>query len=357
MFKLVKQSPVVQLSSVLGNRPVFTLTDPLRVRKGMIVALTTPTWLSNLADYGANNSDAWRASREEGQCLSEQDLLERSRPQQKVGGKRRTTPAPTRALAFSTGRTWPPSSADPPTRRRLGLCSQYCSKVSVGLCPRASAGGAGALVPPRRFPPPTRPPRCPGPGRRPRDPRRGRGAVRRRPSPSPREARAPRSSSCSSRRWSSGLVVTVVVSAGAVVVSSSSPHAARPMQAAIASAAAAARAVPRSRVITAFAERGLAQAAVGTVADVEADQLIAAPALAQVRGRAQQGRVRRRQRQDAGDRLHLLAGLAIDVDAVRLGDRERLTARGAAAKPVFCRGFCTAAESISSSRGSAGAGL
>lgn len=88
MFKLVKQSPVVQLASVLGNSPVFTLTDPLRVRKGMIVALTTPTWLSNLADYGANNSDAWRASREQGQCLNEQDLLERSRPHQKVGGKR-----------------------------------------------------------------------------------------------------------------------------------------------------------------------------------------------------------------------------------------------------------------------------
>jgi hypothetical protein len=87
-FKLVKQSPVVQLASVLGNRPVFTLADPLRVRKGMIVALTTPTWLSNLADFGANNTDAWRASREEGQCLNEQDLLKRSRPQQKVGGQR-----------------------------------------------------------------------------------------------------------------------------------------------------------------------------------------------------------------------------------------------------------------------------
>ena len=88
VYKLVKQSPVVQLSSVLGNRPVFTLTDPLRVRKGMVVGLTTPTWLSNLADYGANNSDAWRASREQGQCLEEQDLLERSRPQQGVGGQR-----------------------------------------------------------------------------------------------------------------------------------------------------------------------------------------------------------------------------------------------------------------------------
>lgn len=87
-FKLVKQSPVVQAESVLGNRPVFTLTDPLRVRKGMIVALTTSTWLSNLADAGASASDAWRASREQGKCLNEEDLLKRSRPQQKVGGQR-----------------------------------------------------------------------------------------------------------------------------------------------------------------------------------------------------------------------------------------------------------------------------
>lgn len=87
-FKLVKQSPVVQLESVLGNRPVFTLTDPLRVRKGMIVALTTPTWVSNLADAQARKTDTWRASREKGQCLDKQDLLERSRPQQKVGGQR-----------------------------------------------------------------------------------------------------------------------------------------------------------------------------------------------------------------------------------------------------------------------------
>ncbi len=92
VYKLVKQSPVVGLDSVLGNRPVFTLSDPLRVRKGQIVALTTPTWLSNLADAGASDSDAWLASRERGQCglgpTGEEDLLERSRPQQKVRGKR-----------------------------------------------------------------------------------------------------------------------------------------------------------------------------------------------------------------------------------------------------------------------------
>ena len=36
----------------------------------------------------ATTPDAWRASREEGQCLNAQDLLKRSRPQQKVGGSR-----------------------------------------------------------------------------------------------------------------------------------------------------------------------------------------------------------------------------------------------------------------------------
>ena len=96
-FKLVKQSPVVQLQPLLGHRPVFTLNDPLRVREGLVVALTTPTWVSNLADAGAANSDAWRTSREVGQCgtetndtadENEADLTRRSRPQQKVGGIR-----------------------------------------------------------------------------------------------------------------------------------------------------------------------------------------------------------------------------------------------------------------------------
>jgi hypothetical protein len=96
-FKLVKQSPVVQLQSLLGNRPVFTLTEPLRVRPGLVVALTTPTWVANLADAGASDSDAWRTSRDPGACgtepndtaeENEADLTKRSRPQQKVGGVR-----------------------------------------------------------------------------------------------------------------------------------------------------------------------------------------------------------------------------------------------------------------------------
>ena len=96
-FKLVKQSPVVQLQPLLGKDPVFTLTDPLKVRPGLVVALTTPTWVSNLADAGAAEADAWRTSREVGQCgtetndtadENEADLTRRSRPQQKVGGIR-----------------------------------------------------------------------------------------------------------------------------------------------------------------------------------------------------------------------------------------------------------------------------
>ena len=92
-FKLVKQSPVVQLQPLLGNKPVFTLTDPLRVREGQVVALTTPTWVSNLADHGSSESDAWRTSRDPGECgtetddsaaENEADLTTRSRPQQKV---------------------------------------------------------------------------------------------------------------------------------------------------------------------------------------------------------------------------------------------------------------------------------
>jgi hypothetical protein len=87
-YKLVRQSPVVQLQPWLGNRPVFTMVDPLRVKKGEIVAITTPTWMPNLADFGASASDRWVASRKNGECSSEQDLLERSKPQQKLKGTR-----------------------------------------------------------------------------------------------------------------------------------------------------------------------------------------------------------------------------------------------------------------------------
>jgi hypothetical protein len=87
-FKLVKQSPVVQLQSSLGENMVITLDDPLRVRKGMIVAITTSTYVPNLALHGASSSDVWRASRPAGECTGEDALLHKSRPQQKAGNQR-----------------------------------------------------------------------------------------------------------------------------------------------------------------------------------------------------------------------------------------------------------------------------
>jgi hypothetical protein len=87
-FKLVKQSPIVQLQSSLGENMVITLTDPLKVRKGMIVAITTTTYVPNLALHGTSSTDVWRASRPAGECTGEDALLHKSRPQQKVGGQR-----------------------------------------------------------------------------------------------------------------------------------------------------------------------------------------------------------------------------------------------------------------------------
>ena len=71
----------------------------------------------------------------------------------------------------------------------------------------------------------------------------------------------------------------------------------------------------------------LAQPAVRAVADVEADQLIAAAALAQVHGRGADPKLTA-PAAASGHRLEPLAGLAVDVDAAGLGGDERLAAGG-----------------------------
>src|SRR5215218_22476 len=78
----------------------------------------------------------------------------------------------------------------------------------------------------------------------------------------------------------------------------------------------------------------LAQPAVRAVADVQPDQLVAAAAGAEVLGAARQRRDRGREREDLGDRLHLLAGLAIDVAGARLGVGDRLATGGRGAHAV-----------------------
>jgi hypothetical protein len=86
-FKLKGQSPVVLLSSVLGSKETFTLTDPLKMKKGDFVALTIPTWAPTFAVNLARGTNVWRASRADGKCDGT-DNIKAGKPQQKVGSER-----------------------------------------------------------------------------------------------------------------------------------------------------------------------------------------------------------------------------------------------------------------------------
>jgi hypothetical protein len=86
-YKLLRQSPVVKLSGALGEKQVFTLDKPLRIRRGNIVALTIPTWASAFAVGLSSGGNQWRASRAHGRCTGNRDIR-RSRPQQKVDSVR-----------------------------------------------------------------------------------------------------------------------------------------------------------------------------------------------------------------------------------------------------------------------------
>jgi hypothetical protein len=85
-YKLKAQSPVIPLSSLLGNKETITLTDPLKMKKGDFVAITIPTWAPAFAVNLSSRTNAWRASRDEGQCGTDQ--AKAAKPQQKVGSKR-----------------------------------------------------------------------------------------------------------------------------------------------------------------------------------------------------------------------------------------------------------------------------
>ena len=85
-FKLVRQSPIVDLSPFYGERPVITLENPLRVRKGHIVAITTQTWLPSLAAANRVRRSKWRASRRRGKCGARG--ARNARPHKKVGSTR-----------------------------------------------------------------------------------------------------------------------------------------------------------------------------------------------------------------------------------------------------------------------------
>jgi hypothetical protein len=86
-YKLQKQSKRMNLKRFLGTQPIFTLNNPMVVRKGKIIALTVPTWSPDLAVGRGKPSDRWRASRKKGHCQNRSDLLA-SKPQRKVDSTR-----------------------------------------------------------------------------------------------------------------------------------------------------------------------------------------------------------------------------------------------------------------------------
>jgi hypothetical protein len=85
-YKLLKQSPPVSLSGYYNERVTLTLTEPLRVREGDVVAITTPTWAPILVSASRARASRWRASRSKGKCGVK--AAKKAKPQQKVGSTR-----------------------------------------------------------------------------------------------------------------------------------------------------------------------------------------------------------------------------------------------------------------------------
>ena len=97
-FRLKKASPVLSMRSFYGRQPVITLDDPLRVRKGDVVALTTETWLPAFTRINQTQDDAWVASRKERDCTVPNSVppekrleyfFEHTSPHRQVGTERK----------------------------------------------------------------------------------------------------------------------------------------------------------------------------------------------------------------------------------------------------------------------------
>ena len=86
-YKLKAQSPVVPLRASFGTKQIFTLGDPLRIRKGEFLALSIPTWAPAFAFNLTGATNIWRSSRDDGQCSQPNDI-KNGKPQQNVGSTR-----------------------------------------------------------------------------------------------------------------------------------------------------------------------------------------------------------------------------------------------------------------------------
>ncbi|MBA2240326.1 MAG: hypothetical protein H0W09_03640 [Solirubrobacterales bacterium] len=88
-LKLLRKSNDVEVERFLNEQPRYALKQPLRVNRGDIVGLTTPTWLPTL---GKKDDSIWRASQnpdDPDQCGRTRFLKRESRPHRKLGSTRR----------------------------------------------------------------------------------------------------------------------------------------------------------------------------------------------------------------------------------------------------------------------------
>lgn len=89
-YKLLRQSPVEDLGPLFGETTTFTLTTPLPVKTGEVVALTIPTWAPALA-LSQGNATRWLASRrateKRGPCIDDEGRanVDAGAPQTKKG--------------------------------------------------------------------------------------------------------------------------------------------------------------------------------------------------------------------------------------------------------------------------------
>ncbi len=84
-YKLTKQTPPIALEKKLGSDPIIALGNPLKVKKGQRVAITTVTWGPYFASGLPSNDNKWRASRDKGTCNGD---AKKAKPQQKKGSTR-----------------------------------------------------------------------------------------------------------------------------------------------------------------------------------------------------------------------------------------------------------------------------
>jgi len=92
-YKLLRESPTVKLDQAFGEYHYVTLNRPLKIKKGQIVALTTPTWVPALVTNQFIKGSTWRASRKKGKCSGKtpeetRRLAVAAHPQTKVGSTR-----------------------------------------------------------------------------------------------------------------------------------------------------------------------------------------------------------------------------------------------------------------------------